>query len=370
MNKRKLLHTFIVISIILTSSASAFADPLSDLIQEKQIQEQRLQQGQSSLDYAENNLHQIEVTIEKLDVEIENLMVEIDDNKNAIIKGEEDIIKTQEEAKKAEEDIIIQQKLYDQRMRAIYKTGTKGYLQMLVESKSLGDIITKIDAIARITEFDKKVVRDLHKKTLLLEEKKSTLEIENNRLLSLKVQNEQKLSQVNEAKKQQLPLVVQAREERYRVEQNVKEIRDKLNEAKSKIDALYASAPKVQPSRGGAPFSTDNVVIYAYNFIGTKYVYGGTTPAGFDCSGFVKYVYAHFGINLPRTSGDQFSNGTYVSKDDLIPGDLVFFGDGGRISHVGMYVGEGCYIHSPQTGDYVKISVLSNRRYMGARRVR
>lgn len=119
-------------------------------------------------------------------------------------------------------------------------------------------------------------------------------------------------------------------------------------------------------------YSQDAVVAYASNFLGTKYVWGGTSPSpGFDCSGFTQYVYRHFGIELPRVSYDQVNVGTSVARDQLQPGDLVFFKKGGQpVHHVGIYVGNNCYMHAPQTGDVVKISPLTRSDYYGARRVR
>ena len=85
-------------------------------------------------------------------------------------------------------------------------------------------------------------------------------------------------------------------------------------------------------------------------YIGTPYVYGGTSPAGFDCSGFVKYVYSKVGIELPRTSTGQANAGTYVTRENLQPGDIVCFGYGSYIGHVGIYIGDGQFIHSPRSG--------------------
>jgi cell wall-associated NlpC family hydrolase len=105
----------------------------------------------------------------------------------------------------------------------------------------------------------------------------------------------------------------------------------------------------------------------------TMYLWGGTTPKGFDCSGLMLYVFKHFGINLPRTSQDQYKKGKPVAKGSLQPGDLVFFektstGPG----HVGMYIGGGKYINAPETGKPVQIASLSDSwsasNYMGARR--
>jgi cell wall-associated NlpC family hydrolase len=118
------------------------------------------------------------------------------------------------------------------------------------------------------------------------------------------------------------------------------------------------------------PFGA-RVVDYAERFRGTRYVYGGSSPrSGFDCSGFVRFVFAHFGYRLDHSSYAQFGRGRRVSRRHLRPGDLVFF-DG--IGHVGIYVGNGRFIHAPHTGTRVRIQSLSgwySSRFDGARRLR
>jgi cell wall-associated NlpC family hydrolase len=110
------------------------------------------------------------------------------------------------------------------------------------------------------------------------------------------------------------------------------------------------------------------VVRFARRYIGVRYVYGGSSPrTGFDCSGFTRFVYEHFGIDLPHYSGAQFGRGRRVSRAGLRPGDLVFF-DG--LGHVGLYVGGGRFIHAPHTGTTVSIDTLAHHgRFDGARRL-
>ena len=111
-------------------------------------------------------------------------------------------------------------------------------------------------------------------------------------------------------------------------------------------------------------------VSFARHLLGVRYSYGGSSPlSGFDCSGFVRFVYAHFGVDLPHSSYADFAVGRRVARAGLRPGDLVFFDGRG---HVGIYVGDGRFIHAPHTGTRVEIDSLTGwyaGRYDGARRV-
>ena len=115
----------------------------------------------------------------------------------------------------------------------------------------------------------------------------------------------------------------------------------------------------------------EKAVVKAKEYRGIPYVAGGSTPSGFDCSGFTQYVYGKVGVKLTHNSQAQYNEcDKKVARDDLKKGDLVFFGDStSSITHVGMYVGNGKYIHSPQTGDVVSIDSLAHRtNFVGAAR--
>jgi len=126
----------------------------------------------------------------------------------------------------------------------------------------------------------------------------------------------------------------------------------------------------------GSATLADEIIEFARQYLGTRYIFGGTTPNGFDCSGFVMYILRNFDIHVNRTSRDQVLNGVHVYRRDLIPGDLVFFGaspGSTRITHVGMYIGDGSFIHSSSWNTGVIISSMysayNNPRFIAARRV-
>lgn len=133
-----------------------------------------------------------------------------------------------------------------------------------------------------------------------------------------------------------------------------------------------SNTQKTENKASGTTTSTtgSSVVAYAQQFLGCKYVYGGTTTSGFDCSGFTQFVYKHFGINLNRTAAAQYSNGTAVTN--LQAGDLVMFGKSG-INHVGIYIGGNTFIHAANPSRGVTTDTLASGyykiNYVGARRI-
>lgn len=147
-----------------------------------------------------------------------------------------------------------------------------------------------------------------------------------------------------------------------------------------KVEEGYVSADYVtiiDAAEAASSGSASEVVDLAMQYLGYPYCYGGSSPSGFDCSGFVRYVYSQFGCSLNRTASAQMSNGTSVSMSELQPGDLVFFlksGSGAsRASHVGIYIGGGQFIHASTSSTGVIISDMDSAYYttgfVGGRRI-
>ncbi len=125
----------------------------------------------------------------------------------------------------------------------------------------------------------------------------------------------------------------------------------------------------------GSQDEAGDLIMNAMSLIGLSYRFGGNSPTqGLDCSGFMQYIFKRsMGITLPRTSAEMATVGQQVDRAKLKPGDMVFFGAGGRVSHVGMYIGNDRFIHAPRTGRNIEISSMTTPywtgRYITARRV-
>jgi hypothetical protein len=137
----------------------------------------------------------------------------------------------------------------------------------------------------------------------------------------------------------------------------------------------YVSFTEPDPSQAPAAGSIgEQIVAFAEQFLGTPYVWAGSSPSGFDCSGFVSYVFKNFGYTVNRTAASMYTNGVAVDKSELQIGDAVFFASSSEsIGHVGIYIGDGEFIHSSSGCGYVTISGLDesyySRMYVGARRI-
>ncbi|NMM62537.1 glycoside hydrolase [Clostridium sp. P21] len=338
MNK-KALSVVIALTLVATMNGTVLASPLSDNLQITQVQQQK---------------QELETKVEKLDNQITEIIKQIDGNKKSIEKTTADIKLAGQELANAESNIKGQQDVFNKRIRTMYINGTDSYLDVILESNNLSDFISKVDTIRKIVGYDGKIINDLKEKKDTIAKKKEALINENNKLLALKADNEKQLASFNSTRGEQKNLIASLDTK----EQALKDV-----DVKSQVEKYSASLPTL--SRGAAS-SASAIVAYASTFQGVPYAWGGNGPSSFDCTGFTCYVFAHFGISLERVADQQQQQGTYVSRDELQPGDLVFFGSPAH--HVGIYVGDGCMIHAPHTGDVVKISPLHSD-FSGGRRV-
>lgn len=355
MNRRS-VAAIIALVLAITLNGNVSAAPTSTSTSLKQVREQR---------------QELETKVEKLDSQITAVMKEIDNNKNNIENTAKDIKQTQVDLEKAQKDIAIQQDIFDKRVRAMYINGVDSYLAVLLQADGLNDLVSRVDTIRKIAGFDRKIINDLSDNRDTITKKKQDLDNKNKQLLTLKADNEKKLSKLNSDKTEQTKLIASLKDKEKLLVVADTAATELITAAANKVQQIKAAAPRI--SRGttsvsSTSISSDSVVSYASNYLGVPYQWGGNGPDSFDCSGFTRYVYAHFGIDLPRIAADQQNVGTSVPRDQLQPGDLVFFGY--PAYHVGIYVGDNCYIHAPRTGDVVKIVPLDRDDYSGARRVR
>jgi peptidoglycan DL-endopeptidase CwlO len=143
---------------------------------------------------------------------------------------------------------------------------------------------------------------------------------------------------------------------------------DKLRRPLLKDAVRRAERGESVPEIPGGPTKAIGAVRAALSQLGVPYVWGGATPGhGFDCSGLTMWAYRQVGVNLPHYGGDQWNAGVHVPRGQLQPGDLVFFYS--DIHHMGMYLGDGKFIHAPHTGDRVRVADLATRPFAGAVRV-
>lgn len=295
----------------------------------------------------------VERKIEMLDNQIEDAMKKVENNKKELSSTQIQIKNLQKEIVGTEKDVKLREDILKKRVRAAYMSGVDSYIDIILGSKDIRDFVWRLDAIKKIVQFDNKVMAELNsKKEKMLRDQKQ-LKDKNDKIVALKSENEKKLAKLKEDKENQKKLLAQA---------------------PSRSFALAStSSSKINLSRGSLSISggsNSDVVSYAYNFLGTPYKWGGTSPSGFDCSGFTQYVYNHFGVGIGRSTYDQINDGVPVSRDQLKPGDLVMFGSSGSPNHTGIYVGNGMYIHAPHTGDVVKVSPVDRGDFIVGRRVK
>lgn len=299
----------------------------------------------------DKQISSLESQMEKTDNAIENAMINISNNTININKMNSCIKETSEEISARGEMLKYDELKNKFIVKTIYENGnsTTILLKTIFESKNFADFISKTTAVNKVLAANEEIIEKVHEDKKYIENKQKKLLSDRNNVEKLISENKYKLSKLSLDKSKQA------------------EALSELNGLKISISNASSNMNIYNPEH--LLYGDDNVVNYSKNFLGIPYLWGGTTPAGFDCSGFVQYIYAHFRINLPRTTYEQVDVGITVTGD-LQPGDLIFFGETKTPHHVGMYIGENQYIQAPHTGDYIKISSINGCGYSIAKRIK
>jgi cell wall-associated NlpC family hydrolase len=256
--------------------------------------------------------------------------------------------------------------------------GGDSTLSVLLGSTSLDQLLSRMDAADRLSQQDALVLRQVahfRREVQLRQVRLKKAHAEQRQVVSERAAAKASI-QSQLGQRQALLSSIRGQIAQLQAEERARQA-ELAREAHARLATQQQAAaqqPLVQPPGGGVggappPPSNGGVVAIAMRYLGVPYVWGGASPAGFDCSGFTMYVYAQVGVSLPHNAAAQYGYGTPVSRSQLAPGDLVFF-DG--LGHVGIYVGGGSFIHAPHTGDVVKISSLSGwyaATFVGGRRL-
>ena len=365
------LLTATLVAVALASVKTAAADPIESKRAEAQSVLAQIQEIDGQLSHAIESYNLANVKLDR-------------------IRGE---LKTNaRHLKIARRSLTNAQTHLSDRLVALYTGGgDAGTLEVILGAKSVEDLLNRLDAVERVSAQDARVLEEVRgfraavisRKTRLQRARKAQEHVvadkasqrdsiegqlaERQRLLS-SIRDQIATLEAAERRRQER-LAAQARA-RFAAAQQQRQAQSAP--AEEAPQALTESVPAEEPTPA-APAAPDSryggVVGIAMQYLGVPYRWGGADPSGFDCSGFSMYVYAKVGVSLPHHAASQYGMGTPVSKDQLAPGDLVFFNG---LGHMGIYIGGGQFIHAPHTGDVVKISSLSGwytSTWVGAKRL-
>ena len=351
----------------------------------------------------ENEKQTKESSVSDLQSELEQVMTKMADLETKLIAKGEEIQKASKELQQAEEKSAKQYEDMKLRIKYMYEAGDTE-LEKFINAESAGDALNKAEYVQAVYTYDRDKLQEYVDTKKEIENLKTTLEKDKaslekmNTELNVKKETLTTTIQTKQAEEQQVLAAAQAVAEKRQAEGKAEKTDnpEKEETTPAQPDGSVQEQVPVEPETPSEPqtpaqpetpsepqipaepetpsepqtpaepetpsepqtpeenqSAAQQIVSAAYSFLGIPYVWGGTTTAGFDCSGMVQAAHAAAGISIPRVSWDQGAAGVEVSASEALPGDIVYYG-----WHVGIYIGNGQMIHAPEEGDVVKISTV------------
>ena len=407
--QRKAILILAVLVLAVQAPLPGRASPVTRAEQERRRAEEEKSRAESEAQQLEEKLGQSRQKEQALEEELVRLLALKD-----ILESDMEELKTQiqradRDYRQAEEKRQRQYDILKKRIQFLYEEGDITYLDILLKAKNIGDVVSQTEYFRQLYEYDQEIIQRYEKlkqeaagKKELLEEKQSQLEVmeEENEsqqkelegfIEARKTESSSFALELEEAqaraaqaageviRKTEEIRILRARQEEERIRQEKERIRQEQESAgrepgsagqasgaagrepgaagwepgaagREPGGAGTASGRPVK-SIGGTEFGR-NVADYALQFVGNPYVYGGTSlTGGTDCSGYTQSVYRHFGVSIPRTSGEQAGFGREIPYEEMEPGDLVCYS-----GHVAMYIGGGRIVHASSRKEGIKVS--------------
>lgn len=404
---KKTVMTLTTVTVVGLSSSLfgtvTFAETNSEL---EDIQEDRTE-VQAELSDAETQVAEVLQELSELNEEIERTENALNENQEVLDETEKNITEREEKIETLEEEIVELEEKIEERFEILKERavsyqqngGDISYAEVIFGSQNFGDFISRVSAVNKITESDAKLMEDQEKDKALVEEKQDEVTEKLDELKAEKVelegmqtviedqqkQNNQSKSSLQDKEQELTALVEELKLEDSQLADLENEVEDRIAaaEAEEQAETQVEAAPSTEvadasvtstdenssestssnsnsnsasedteesssdSSSSTAPAAHGNIntVINAgFDHLGTPYVWGGKTPSGFDCSGFVAWAFAQAGISVPSYTGGLANTGTQVSTSNMQPGDIVFFDTYKTDGHVGIYLGGGQFI--------------------------